>query len=180
MNLKQMIATIVFCLAAFPTAKSQADEEYPTSFLGYLKPGILVGVISNERDSLVQLEFLNEEQFSVYRDASNPEIGPYEVINKYEALSKQAEVEIEKYLEALEKNKTANTHSGANEGEPRAVLRMRSMSLCTVKHVGEDYFVVEPENGQGKRVIPKQRISGIHWHGTEYQISARHLKSPKK
>lgn len=112
-----MAPRLSICLAAFwwvsclvPSVRA-ADDAYPQSLLGFIKPGMHLGVSYEQSSSLVMIEILTDKQVQIWmesREKTLKDLG--------QKRPNAADIEMQKFL-------------------------ARTTYVCTVLHVGDDYIL---------------------------------------
>lgn len=158
------IATLLAYLTILPVSGVYAEEEFPNSILGLVRPGMRVIVKSNDKDSSVTLTITDEETCKVIDDARNLGLGVSELKEKYPSFAKRVKDVLAEYKPRI--SKEGNLPSGESVTEPDIVLQSGGSWLlpCTVKHVGDDYVLVSFEryNQTLTQAFPKALISRIN------------------
>lgn len=158
------IATLLASLTILPISGVYAEEDFPNSFLGLVRPGMRVIVKSNDKDSSVALTITDEETCKVLDDARNLGLGVSELKEKYPSFAKRVEDVLAEHT--LRISKEEKLPSGESVPAPDILLQISgSWSLpCTVKHVGDDYVLVSFQryNQMLTQAFPKALISRIN------------------
>jgi hypothetical protein len=159
------ILTAILCLPSLQGSICAADDDFPSSLLGFIKPGMHISLRSSKADSLVAIEIFSEAQFRFAKDARDMKFE--ELGQKYPKVSDKAAKALADYRSSIEARRSENTRrpSLPSSVEPFVALAVdRAALLCTVLHVGEDYFFVTySEDNSKKQVIAKQAVSRIRW-----------------
>ena len=173
-----LVAT--FCFPSLQGGISAADGEYPSSLLGFIKPGMHIGIRSSQADSLVTIEIYNEDQFRFAKDARDMKLE--ELGGKYPKVSEKAAKALADYQSSIEARKSDNTRNATypSSVEPSVALEVdRATLLCTVLYVAEDYFLLTySDDSSKKQVIAKQAVTRIRWASDDlrFRTSLRRAK----
>ncbi|HEX5106143.1 MAG TPA: hypothetical protein VFV87_20125, partial [Pirellulaceae bacterium] len=119
---------------------------------------------SGQADSLVSIEIYSEEQIRIASDARTMNLE--ELGKKYQHVGEQAAKALAEYKASLEAQRERNSRFDfPPQGEPVVSLgEDRTVLLCTVAHVGDDYVLVSyGDENPRKQVFAKQAIARIRW-----------------
>jgi hypothetical protein len=158
-NFMRLVSLVVIMLSMFffQSENLHAEEPaFPSSMLGFIKPGMQLGLSSSKTDSPVSIWIYSDEKFRIATDAR--EMTMEEMEKKYPQIEEQKA----KTLAELVKSRPDMASSGH---EPTVTLAVdRAILLCTVLFVGEDYFLVtyDPDNMK-KLAIAKHKVDRIHF-----------------
>ena len=168
-----LIFATALCLPSFFGATlNAADEAFPSSLLGFIKPGMQLGVRSSRMDSLVTIEIYRDEQFRILRDARDMSLE--DLGKKYPQIADKAAKALAEFTSSLEAQRT-RTPQVANfppSGKPTVSLAVdREVLLCTVLYVGDDYFLVTYGDDNSKRqVIAKHAVTRMRWASADVRF----------
>lgn len=144
---------------------THADEpDFPKTLLGFIKPGMLIGLRASQSDSLVSVEIYDEEQFRFAMDARHLKLDELE--KKYPSVSEKAAEALANYQSSPEARASGNVKGTNFVREPSIELDVdRTTTLCTVLHVDDDYFLVTygDDSSKKRQVIAKQAVNRIRW-----------------
>ena len=131
MKTRTRIVSITFVFLLQLTGTGRSEDQQPDSLLGFIKPGMSVGV-SPDDPGPVSLRIYSAKQFDIAKDAQTMSLD--ELRAKY----KEVEEKIEQTL--------AELVSASSEGDEPSGVRVRLVPtnywLGTVKHVGKDYVLL--------------------------------------
>ena len=160
-----VILLAALCSQSCHTKAIAADDVFPTSMLGFVKPGMHLGIKSSPSNSFVTIEVYSEDQFQLAKDAR--ELTFEDLGQKYPLVADQAAKALKEYKAAVEARRLQSPKSAnfRSPGEPTVALEVdRAVLLCSVLHVGEDYVLVAyGADSSKKQVIAKQSVSRIRW-----------------
>ena len=89
-----------FCCQSFHAVATPVDDPPPASLLGFVKPGMHLGVRYSQQDSFVSLEIFNEDQFRLAQDAR---VMSLEALGqKYPLVAEQASKSLADYKSTIE------------------------------------------------------------------------------
>ena len=163
-----VVATTLSLTSCHTESLCTEDPAFPHSLLGFIKPGMHLGLKSNRTDSLVSIQIFSDEQFRIAKDAREMTIG--ELGKKHPQVADQAAKALAAFASSGEDQKVRpQVLDSASPGEPTVTLVIdRTVLLCTVRHVGEDYlFVSYGADNMKKQVIAKQTVARIRWVGDD-------------
>lgn len=141
--------TLAFIACAWP-AKSE-DDSLPSSMLGFLKPGMLVGIQTVEGTTSVLLDIYTAEQYEIAKDLSA--LGRTSV---RAAKFCEDHPSVRKKLDAFVEQLTGNSPD-ANPARIM-VFPLFRMSFGKITAVGDDYVLVR-RDGKGKQRLVLARSS---------------------
>lgn len=159
-----MLLATTICFLSHEGLTSAAEPDFPSSLLGFIKPGMLIGLRTSQADSLVSVEIYDEEQFRIATDARRLKLEELE--KKYPSVSEKAAKALATYQSSLEVRRSGNVVRGTSfVFEPSIELDVdRTTTLCTVLHVNGDYFLVTyGDDNSRKQAIAKQAVTRIRW-----------------
>jgi hypothetical protein len=161
-----MLALVtMFCFHSSEENKANAESELPASLLGFVKPGMEIGIRSSSKDSFFSIVIYDKEQFRFEKDARRLDLD--ELGQKYPKV-------LQETTKALAKWRSTMTDQlpPASEGplrqppvEPAVALDLDlTVTLCTVVHATDDYILVTYGDDNTKRqAIAKQAVSHLRW-----------------
>jgi len=155
------------CLAA-------QEQENPEKMLGFLKPGMRIGVRYDDNRSSINVSVLSDGVFKVLSDAKT--LSPLELVEKHPAAKEGYEKHIETVFETKDRDKSSdNLLSEIGDREFFLSQYHRLAYPMTVTAVGEDYFVGVSGYADRKKFVYAQRfIRMIDWLDTvEFTSRAR-------
>jgi len=161
-----VLFTASLCWQSCHVEAIAADDALPTSLLGFVKPGMHLGIRSSQSDSFVTIEIYSEDQFRLAQDVRDMKLE--NLAQKYPQIAEKASKALAEYKASVEARRLQNSKGpGSNfpPGEPAVALEVDpEVWLCTVLHVGEDYVLVAyGADNSTKQVIAKQVVSQIRW-----------------
>ena len=166
---RRLAIVMLVAATAFPAGKLKAQsstEAFPRSLLGFLKPGMHVGV-----DYTVNRSGDAEEHFSLkifddtgYRIAVDTRLLSLdELRRKYPVIEKHAEKTLSNYQQQLP-DRAKKLARGKRYAKPELSMSVsRRTLLCKVIHVGDDYVLVSYGEAEKRRVLPKHMIKRVYW-----------------
>lgn len=144
------------------SAASAEDANPPPDLAGFLKPGIKLGVTPQDESQSMKLLIFPDKEFEILQDAKI--MDQDELAEKHPEFAAARDAELKKFTESLESRKH-ELPAGVTYGEPRVGLYgYHNMLLCTVAHVGDDYFLVTYGFDEVKRKVFATRfVTSISW-----------------
>lgn len=141
---------------------SAEDAEPPSNFAGFLEPGTRLGVTPQDASEHIRLLIFPDKEFEILKDAKI--MDQEDLAKKHPEFAVAREAELKRFTESL-KNREHELPPGVKYGEPRVGLYgYHDMLLCTVVHVGDDYFLVTYGIEQVKRkAYPTRFVASITW-----------------
>ncbi len=172
-----MRSAILIMLTCFFCAPCVAQEqEAPKNLVGFLKPGMHIGVVSYFPDSdRITIEVYPEQLFPIAIDSRK--LSLEELTSKYDTVAKQLERTRKEILTSLESS-TAQLPPGKQYGEPNISVRSNQReSFYKIVATGEDYILVTSAMAPTKRrALATRYISAIHWREElEFNWSVPHV-----
>jgi hypothetical protein len=178
-----IVFVTILCFLSHARTNFAADPDFPNSLLGFIRPGMLIGIQASRDDSLVSIEIFDEEQFRFAKDARSMKLE--ELKEKYPKVSEEAA----KALAAFESSIDAQLSNDARRTrlrssvEPSVALDVdRATVLGTVLHVTDDYFLVRyGDDNPRKQVVAKQAVTRIRWASDDIQFrkSLQPVRTPE-
>jgi hypothetical protein len=164
------IAAILVCLS-FPCIVRPEDNPSPRNLLGFMSPGMRIGVQSVEGTTNVFVDIYTEEQFAIANDLAiragrfGRFISAKEIVDAHPAISEQLDL----YVKQL---KRQSPEANADDVD---VIPLFRRIFGTVSAVGDDYVMID-RGGKTKRrlVLSRSAIARI-----ELDAKAVHFNYPR-
>jgi hypothetical protein len=167
-----VILVTALCWQSFHGEATAADDPLPTSLLGFVKPGMHIGVRFSQQDSFVSIEIFNEDQFRLAQDARDMSLEA--LGQKYPHIADKASKSLAEHKSSVEALRSQDPKRTGFPplGEPSVALEVdRTIVLCHVVHVAEDYVLIAyGADNSKKQVIAKQVVSRIRWASDDLQF----------
>lgn len=159
--MRHAIAIVLTCI--FGAACIAQEHEAPKSLVGFLKPGMHIGVVSYAPDSdRITIEIYTEQDHAIAIDSRN--LSLEQLSSKYERVAKELERTRKDILTSLQ-SKTEEIPHGKEYGEPEISLRTNHReAFYKIAATGDDYILVTNATSPTKRrVLATRFISSINW-----------------
>ncbi len=156
-----------FWISLLAVTVSAEESPLPKSLVGFLKPGMKIGVLATEKDSFIDIYIYTDEEFEV-RVAS--QLGtPIEKLAKDIPALASA---IERKRKEILAEEAAKYQGDPPAGELKFGLPARiGERYLTVIAVGDDYVLTQAASKSGfRRVYSAHTISKIQWL-TEIEVT---------
>ncbi len=160
--MRHFFAIIITCFLCIPSVAQ--EEPAPKSLVGFLKPGMHVGITSFFPESeRITIQIYDEQDHLIAIDAKKLTLE--ELSAKYEKVASQLE-RTRKEIFASLKSDPLQIPPGKEYGEPSIGLRINQReSLCKILATGDDYILVTSAASPSKRrVIATRFVSSITWN----------------
>ncbi len=164
--MRNFIPVLIVCFLGIPGFAQEQDA--PKSLVGFLKPGMNIGVLSFAKFDAITIGIYTEEDFSIAIDARK--LSSEDLASKYEKVASAFE-RTRKDLIATSQTSKEKLPVGKEYGEPRiSISTNRSEFFYKVVSIGDDYILVtdamnlKSTNPKYRRVIATRYISSMHWH----------------
>jgi hypothetical protein len=148
-------AASIVALILCPTTTRSDDSSLPKNLLGFLKPGMRVGIQTFEGTTNVLIDVYTDEKSGIARDLATLEkraVAAAELADDHPAIRNKLDAFIEKLLE---KSPEANS-------EQVMVFPLHRTLLGSISSVGDDYVLIRRDGGMKRRlVLARSSISRI-------------------
>ncbi len=145
---------LITLLLLVSTRTTNAQDEFPTRMIGFLKTGQHVGVSTSKDEGTLLTVFNDKNDMEIHRDAEKMDVE--ELRRKYKKVDQQAE----KLLQSHSESSTAKTPS-----EPSPSLgigRFAPKGYASVLHVGDDYVLLRYDSGR-RTAYSSNQIGRLIW-----------------
>jgi hypothetical protein len=163
-------------LACISSLSCIAQEfEAPQTLVGFLKPGLQIGIRANQNSDRVTIAIYSKSDFEVAIDARH--LKRDELASKHEKVAQEFE-RIRKEQVTSHASRQNELPPGKTFGEPNVSLMVNPFErLCTIIHTGDDYILVsEVIAPKKRRVISTRFISQIDWQdGMNFTVTVPHV-----
>lgn len=159
--MRNAIAIILTCF--FGAACIAQEQDAPKSLVGFLKPGMHIGVVSYPPDSdRITIEIYSEQDHAIAIDSRNLTLE--ELTSKYERVATELVRTRKDILTSLQSS-AKDIPPGKVYGEPEISLRTNQReSFYKIAATGDDYLLVTNATSPTKRrVLATRFISSINW-----------------
>lgn len=157
--MRSVIAMVIsmFCI----TCVAQ-ESEFPKNLVGFLKPGMHIGVVSIADSDRITIEVYSEQDYAIAIDSR--ELSLEELSSKYDRVATELERKRKEILTSLESQRI-DLPTGKEFGEPEISLRASQReAFYKIIAAGEDYILVSNSVGsKRRRAIATRFISAINW-----------------
>ena len=171
--MRNAIAIILTCF--FGAAGIAQEQDAPKSLVGFLKPGMHIGVVSYQDSDRITINIYTEEDHAIAIDSRSLSID--ELASKYERVATGLEQTRKDFVTSLQ-SRTKDLPPGKEFGEPKLGLQLNTMeSFYKITAIGDDYILVTNSVAPTKRrVFATRFISSINWDdGLEFNSSVEYV-----
>lgn len=146
------IAVLLVGLVLMPYAAQEPDA--PKNLIGFLKPGMHVGIVPFENSDRIAIEVYSAEDQAILVDARD--LSLEELASKYDRVARE--------MELARKEAVASLKS-TNYGEPKMSIVTNAREVFyRIAAVGEDYILVTyATNTKKRRAFAIRFVSSIQW-----------------
>ena len=136
----------ILALVLCPTAARSEDNSLPNNLLGFLRPGMRVGVQAVDGTTNVLIHVYTDEQYEIARDVVVPgrrAVAAAKLADDHPAVRTMLDAFIEKLLEK----------SPDADSDRVLVFPFVRTSLGSISAVGDDYVLIERDGEKKRRLI---------------------------
>lgn len=158
--MRNAITLWIVCFLGLPCVAQ--EQELPKTLIGFLQPGMHIGVVTFENSDRIAIEVYTEEDHAIAVDSSKMPME--ELAAKYERVASAIARKREEVLASLQAAK-AELPDDVEHGEPQIRLRYGpTESFYQVVSVGDDYFLATNARTPGsRRAFATRYVSTINW-----------------
>lgn len=163
-----MTRILLFLLVALPIPTLAVAQEFaaPSSMVGFLQPGMKLGIRSTEGSSDIHIVIFSERAFAIERDGRLMELAA--IVEKYPEVAEAKDAALRAGPKSYVDGRGRLIELGVPSVERLSIDRR--LLLCSVSHIGADYMLVTLEesadNGDAqspRKVYAIDRIASIVW-----------------